>query len=177
MDSPSPTMPPACNHRPIRPAPLPLDAQHTLQQPKGAKEQPAKRKTTEVACQACRTRKSKCNGASPQCATCAKRDTECIYLRRKDSEVGLLLQSHQELYDIIRTGSEEEGLEIVRWIRGGHDVDSILGHIRDGDAPSHSSNHESVAITARERPSIQALLNSADTTANLLNPESLQRYM
>ncbi|KAK8007174.1 hypothetical protein PG989_001164 [Apiospora arundinis] len=170
-------MPPARNYLRLRPAP-PLDSQHKTQRTKEAKEQAAKRKVTEVACQACRTRKSKCDGANPQCATCIKRGTECIYLgienaqtlRRKYHKVRLLLQSHQELYDIIRNRSAEEGFEIMHQIRVGHDINAILRHIRDGDLQAHNSSHQSVAMPAPKRPSIQALLDSADVTLSFLNP-------
>ncbi|KAK7911499.1 hypothetical protein PG985_013980 [Apiospora marii] len=190
MDSPNnPTTPPATsaaaaaaaaarNYRPLRPAP-PSASRHTTPQLTQPEEPPAKRKVTEVACQGCRTRKSKCDGASPQCATCVKRGTECIYpgvenpqaLRRKYQEVELLLRSHQELYDMIQNKSEEEGFEIVRRIRRGHDVYAILDHIRDGDLllqALHGAHRQhpaaAAAADARRRPSIQAMLEDGSPT-------------
>ncbi|KAK8137145.1 hypothetical protein PG984_005085 [Apiospora sp. TS-2023a] len=124
-----------------------------------------------------------CDGASPQCATCVKRGTDCIYpgvenpqaLRRKYQEMELLLRSHQELYDVIQNKSEEEGFEIVRRIRRGHDVDAILDHIRDGDlllqaqhgGASHRHHPAAMLVTAdaRRRPSIQAMLEDGSPTA------------
>lgn len=127
-----------------------------------------------------------CDGASPQCATCVKRGTECVYpgvenpqtLRRMYQEMELLLRSHQELYDVIQNKSEEEGFEIVRQIRRGHDVDAILDHIRDGDlllqaqhggASRHHHHHAAAAAAAaadaRRRPSIQAMLEDGSPTA------------
>ncbi|KAK7953110.1 hypothetical protein PG988_013804 [Apiospora saccharicola] len=142
---------------------------------------------------------SQCDGASPQCATCVKRGTDCIYpgvenpqaLRRKYQEMELLLRSHQELYDVIQTKSEEEGFEIVRRIRRGHDVDAILDHIRDGDlllqaqhgGASHRLHHPAamlVTADARRRPSIQAMLEDGSPAAtshsrNSSSPPSLTR--
>ncbi|KAK7994111.1 hypothetical protein PG989_007492 [Apiospora arundinis] len=188
------TPPPARNYRPLRPAPA-ADSRQTTPQSTQPEEPPAKRKVTEVACQGCRTRKSKCDGASPNCASCVKRGTECIYpgventqtMRRRFQEIELLLRSHQELYDMIQNKSEEEGFEIVRRIRRGYDVDSILDHIRDGDLllqALHGTNHypqqqqyqqppESAAAAARRRPSIQVLLDgNSETPTSGRNPSS-----
>ncbi|KAK8062722.1 hypothetical protein PG997_014819 [Apiospora hydei] len=182
MDSPSnnrgtPSLS-ARNYRPLRPAP-PVDSGRITPQPTQSGEPPAKRKVTEVACQSCRTRKSKCDGASPQCATCVKRGTDCIYpgvenpqaLRRRYQEIEPLLRSHQELYDVIQNRSEEEGFEIVRRIRRGHDVDTILDHIRDGDLllqAQHGTSHrqqQPFAADVQKRPSIQAMLGNGSDTA------------
>ncbi|KAJ5954862.1 C6 transcription factor [Penicillium viridicatum] len=38
-----------------------------------------KRRRTSLACDACRTRKSKCDGSRPKCAVCTNLDLECIY--------------------------------------------------------------------------------------------------
>ncbi|KAH7117434.1 c6 zinc finger domain-containing protein [Dactylonectria macrodidyma] len=38
-----------------------------------------KRRRTALACDACRTRKSRCNGARPKCALCRRMGFECIY--------------------------------------------------------------------------------------------------
>ncbi|KAK8029589.1 hypothetical protein PG993_010880 [Apiospora rasikravindrae] len=170
----------ARNYRPLRPAP-PVDSGQTTPQPTQPEEPPAKRKVTEVACQCCRTRKSKCDGATPQCATCVKRGTDCIYpgvenqqtLRRRYQEMELLLRSHQELYDVIQNRSEEEGFEIVRRIRRGHDVDAILDHIRDGDLllqAQHAINHlQPAAAEARRRLSIQAMLEDGGSKSTPLS--------
>lgn len=43
---------------------------------------PSKRQKVSLACQECRDRKTKCDGARPICGTCAKkkrRESECVY--------------------------------------------------------------------------------------------------
>lgn len=54
-------------------------------------------------------------------------------LKRKLSEVEGRLEAHEELYRIIQSRPEEDGLSILRRIRQGHDVDTILRHLKDGD--------------------------------------------
>lgn len=46
---------------------------------KGARKQAAPRKRVSQACNRCRSRKDKCNGAKPQCSTCAALNKECSY--------------------------------------------------------------------------------------------------
>ncbi|KAK7994770.1 hypothetical protein PG990_013543 [Apiospora arundinis] len=108
-------------------------------------------------------------------------------MRRRFQEIELLLRSHQELYDMIQNKSEEEGFEIVRRIRRGYDIDSILDHIRDGDLllrALHGTNHypqqqqyqqppESAAAAARRRPSIQVLLDGSSLNLPPTKPEVL----
>ncbi|KAF2801274.1 uncharacterized protein BDZ99DRAFT_456469 [Mytilinidion resinicola] len=40
----------------------------------------SKRRRIAMACQACRTRKSRCDGRRPQCSTCDELDFDCIYV-------------------------------------------------------------------------------------------------
>jgi hypothetical protein len=42
---------------------------------------PAKRRKVPLACEACRDRKSRCDGARPMCSACMKRKTvtKCVY--------------------------------------------------------------------------------------------------
>lgn len=48
--------------------------------PEGVKAHPAsKRRRVAVACDACRTRKSRCDGSRPQCSLCRDLGFECIY--------------------------------------------------------------------------------------------------
>ncbi|KAK8118106.1 uncharacterized protein PG998_006387 [Apiospora kogelbergensis] len=178
---------PSRSYRPLRPAPA-FDPSQTTPRPTQPEEPPPKRKVTEVACQSCRTRKSKCDGANPQCASCVKRGTECVYpgvenaqtMRRRYQEIEPLLRSYQELYDVIQNKSEGEAFEVVRRIRRGHDIDSILDHIRDGNlllqahqGTHHQQHHpESAATAARRRPSIQVLLDGSNHGSSSRNPSS-----
>lgn len=48
--------------------------------PEGANAHPvSKRRRVAVACDACRTRKSRCDGSRPQCSLCRDLGFECIY--------------------------------------------------------------------------------------------------
>ena len=62
---------PSRSYRPLRPAPA-FDSSQTTPRPTQPEEPPPKRKVTEVACQSCRTRKSKVtkNLLSPLVTTC-----------------------------------------------------------------------------------------------------------
>ncbi|KAL7626163.1 hypothetical protein AAE478_002933 [Parahypoxylon ruwenzoriense] len=102
------------------------------------------RRQVTAACEACRKRKSKCNAERPQCSLCIRHGTDCRYataptethsqaLKRKHGELQDRITPYEELFDILKTKSETESLEILRRIRSGADVGSILRHAKDGD--------------------------------------------
>lgn len=97
-----------------------------------------------AACEACRKRKSKCNAERPKCSLCVRHRTDCRYataptethsqaLKRKHSELQDRITPYEELFGLLQTKSETESLEILRRVRSGVDVGSILRHARDGD--------------------------------------------
>ncbi|KAH7039583.1 fungal-specific transcription factor domain-containing protein [Microdochium trichocladiopsis] len=51
----------------------------------------SKRKRTALACNVCRSRKSRCNGARPQCSMCSAAGFECIY-ETSDSATNIIVQ-------------------------------------------------------------------------------------
>ncbi|KAI1465251.1 uncharacterized protein F4812DRAFT_440233 [Daldinia caldariorum] len=102
------------------------------------------RRQVTAACEACRKRKSKCNAERPKCSLCLRHGSECRYatapaethsqaLKRKHHELQNRITPYEELFGLLKTKSETETLEILRRIRTGDDVNSILRHARDGD--------------------------------------------
>ncbi|KAI1393371.1 uncharacterized protein F4822DRAFT_9754 [Hypoxylon trugodes] len=102
------------------------------------------RRQVKAACEACRKRKSKCNAERPRCTLCVRHGTDCRYatdpaethsqaLKRKYSEAQNQITPYEELFDLLKTKSETESLEILRRIRTGNNVDSIIRHAKDGD--------------------------------------------
>ncbi|KAI1101459.1 fungal-specific transcription factor domain-containing protein [Jackrogersella minutella] len=45
-----------------------------------AQRKPAKRERVALACQRCKTRKQKCDGARPACGSCARLSLKCVYI-------------------------------------------------------------------------------------------------
>ncbi|KAI0902092.1 hypothetical protein F4806DRAFT_490565 [Annulohypoxylon nitens] len=85
-----------------------------------------------------------CNAERPKCSLCIRHDTECKYataptethsqaLKRKHSELQDRITPYEELFDILKSKSETESLEILKRIRSGNDVGSILRQAKDGD--------------------------------------------
>ncbi|KAK3898034.1 nitrogen assimilation transcription factor nirA [Staphylotrichum tortipilum] len=97
------------------------------------------------ACERCRVRKIKCDGIRPACATCLRLAFNCVYLslspdesrstaiKRKFDEAQDRVSSHEEFYTLLKTRGAAEVAEMLRRIRAGMDVDSVLRHVRDGD--------------------------------------------
>ncbi|KAI1641662.1 uncharacterized protein F4817DRAFT_45273 [Daldinia loculata] len=109
------------------------------------------RRQVTAACESCRRRKSKfpkiwcnCNAERPKCSLCVRHGTDCRYatapaethsqaLKRKHSELQNRITPYEELFGLLQKKTETESLEILRRIRSGNDVGSILRHARDGD--------------------------------------------
>ncbi|KAJ5654894.1 C6 transcription factor [Penicillium lividum] len=79
----------------------------------GAQSQGMKRRRISLACDACRTRKSKCDGSRPKCAVCTNLDLECIYTPSSTSTNVIVRKDYlQNLESRIIT--LEESLRTVR---------------------------------------------------------------
>ncbi|RMZ67229.1 hypothetical protein GMOD_00001121 [Pyrenophora seminiperda CCB06] len=102
------------------------------------------RERVASACDQCRARKIKCNGSRPVCLECLRRSTPCHYAARSTETQGQALkrkydalqsenEAYTELFNLIRTGSENESHEIVRRIKMGTDVREVLKHIKEAD--------------------------------------------
>ena len=105
---------------------------------------PALRDRVASACDACRLRKIRCNGARPVCSECVKRSASCHYatrstetqgqaLKRKYDEMQRENEAYAELFDLIRTRPDTESHEILRRIKMGNDVRSVLKRIKEAD--------------------------------------------
>ena len=73
-----------------------------------------------------------------------KHDKQCVYetrpdetqtqaLKRKYSELLSHKSAHEEVCDLLRQRSDDEAAEILRLLRSGADVESIVHQIRAGD--------------------------------------------
>ncbi|KAI0887566.1 uncharacterized protein GGS22DRAFT_186400 [Annulohypoxylon maeteangense] len=135
------------------------------------------RRQVTAACEACRRRKSKCNAERPKCSLCVRHDTECKYataptethsqaLKRKHSELQDRITPYEELFDILKSKSETESLEILKRIRSGNDVGSILRQAKDGDLLMQLS----LAPEARRRYEFPYI---PDMPATIMVPDNL----
>ncbi|OTB00138.1 hypothetical protein M426DRAFT_324544 [Hypoxylon sp. CI-4A] len=135
------------------------------------------RRQVTAACEACRRRKSKCNAERPKCSLCVRHGTDCRYataptethsqaLKRKHSELQNQITPYQELFDLLKTKTESESLEILKRIRSGNNVDSIIRHAKDGDLLIQLS----LAPESRRRYEFPYL---SDMPASILLPDNL----
>ncbi|XXH04590.1 DNA helicase rad5 [Hypoxylon texense] len=135
------------------------------------------RRQVTAACEACRKRKSKCNAERPKCSLCVRHRTDCRYataptethsqaLKRKHSELQDRITPYEELFGLLKSKSETESLEILRRVRSGADVGSILRHARDGDLLIQLS----LAPESRRRYEFPYI---SDMPASILVPDNL----
>ncbi|KAF5570420.1 nitrate assimilation regulatory nirA [Fusarium phyllophilum] len=98
-----------------------------------------KRAPTALACEACRQKKIKCNGARPVCSQCRARKSECVYRATPGTDYRdkyeALLESHPAavVYRAIQTRPRPEALEIVRRIQAGVDAETLMRQLSSAD--------------------------------------------
>ncbi|KAH7205502.1 hypothetical protein BKA60DRAFT_578446 [Fusarium oxysporum] len=112
----------------LLPGPAPENPQILSPSPPLVANLGRQRKAITLACEPCRQRKSRCDGAKPRCSHCIRRRTECHYRTPLEQQ-----GAYQELFRILATKPMHEGTDILRRIQSGHDVESILDHIQRAD--------------------------------------------
>ncbi|KXJ88184.1 hypothetical protein Micbo1qcDRAFT_207448 [Microdochium bolleyi] len=96
------------------------------------------------ACEGCRRRKAKCDGARPACRGCVRRKLPCHYggyegetprqaLKRKYGELQSLDSDYACVFAALRDRPEAEATTIFRRLRQAGDVRSLARHIEQGD--------------------------------------------
>ena len=81
-----------------------------------------------------------CNGQRPTCDKCTTADTQCIYsetesreAKRKYFELRDRRNTHEEMIELLKSLPETDALDVLRQLKSGKDVKSILDSARDGD--------------------------------------------
>lgn len=129
-------------HLPMRPSMRPLLP--AVNRPRLSPLPPSRRDRVSSACDQCRARKSKCNGDRPVCHECLKRSTSCNYaarssetqgqaLKRRHDELQTQNDAYAELFGLIQSRPDFESHEILRRIKMGAEVSSVLRHVREAD--------------------------------------------
>ncbi|KAM3497025.1 hypothetical protein MY10362_009606 [Beauveria mimosiformis] len=104
---------------------------------------PKKRQAVSIACDACRSRKIKCDGQQT-CFSCRKNQIVCTYqtlraspstqeLQRKYTESENKVKNFEAFIRLLRSHKEKEAMEICKRVRSGVDVETVLSLVRDGD--------------------------------------------
>ncbi|THX02886.1 hypothetical protein D6D13_08032 [Aureobasidium pullulans] len=126
-------------------------------------ESPARNKTKRhqiaVACNACRRRKTKCNGNRPVCSVCVVKNSECtwsadpdatpmIAIKRKYQNLKTESRDLHDLAQMLMDRPRQEAIFILDHMRRTRDPSSTLSFIKDGDLLTWGLNsHEPPAQT------------------------------
>ncbi|KAH8891703.1 hypothetical protein GQ53DRAFT_720376 [Thozetella sp. PMI_491] len=105
-----------------------------------------KNKSVRAACETCRKKKSKCTGERPQCQPCATRGTECHYetvatethsqaRKRKFDDLRSQNTVLQDLYNLLRTVSDEQSREILEKVRSGVEPETLVRVLQGSNSP------------------------------------------
>ncbi|KAL1625135.1 hypothetical protein SLS56_007480 [Neofusicoccum ribis] len=141
-------------------------------------ERPPKRQKqmTVIACNSCKRRKSKCNGARPACDRCLRLNERCHYeldsnisrqdgLKRRLREVTAKSDALEALVDQLRNASDIEAADIIRQLRSGAEVQELSDRTSVPSSSRLSSvaeedNHPSYPSPPVEDPSSKLPLQS-----------------
>ncbi|KAK2050906.1 hypothetical protein LY76DRAFT_557765, partial [Colletotrichum caudatum] len=119
------------------------------------REDPSKRKRvgTDVACNPCRRRKTRCDGIRPICAACRKRSTECTFVEKKEPpRLCQLSGGCHEVLELLKTAPEPQAFEILRLLRTNGDPDSVLDIIKSGQNGIKRLSNNDTACAIRSMP-------------------------
>ncbi|KAF2169559.1 hypothetical protein M409DRAFT_52093 [Zasmidium cellare ATCC 36951] len=111
----------------------------------------------KAACEACRTRKIKCDGVRPVCTSCQKKIKDCVYitepdelrvtaLKRRFVELSNTSSNNEALIRLLRDTADDEAQVILERIRADESISSILTAGDDGRAHGSATNSLILAI-------------------------------
>ncbi|KAF1817363.1 hypothetical protein P152DRAFT_510610 [Eremomyces bilateralis CBS 781.70] len=119
----------------------------------------AKRRKISLACEACRTRKARCNGAKPQCGNCVQRHERCVYKRTSAH----LADTNEYIDSLLNRVADLEGeIQQSRDALSAASAMQLLGQSQPG-TPSAGLG-PILASDGRRRESHEALLLAAADT-------------
>ncbi|KAF2031963.1 hypothetical protein EK21DRAFT_87575 [Setomelanomma holmii] len=111
--------------------------------PREVTASPPKRHRISMACAACRSRKTKCDGDRPNCHECVSRDSECHYT---ETETALLKRKHEdleELFSMFRNFPEQEANDLLARIRAGMEPSQLVEQVKHGSVLMQLSSSSS----------------------------------
>ncbi|KAI0130158.1 hypothetical protein BJ170DRAFT_303366 [Xylariales sp. AK1849] len=92
-------------------------------------DEPFKRKRigTQLACNNCRAKKTRCDGVRPVCGPCARRGVSCAYNDKKEPSDEAI-----EILELLKTVPEKTSFEILRLFRAHYDPAMVLSMVKVG---------------------------------------------
>ncbi|KAI1843691.1 hypothetical protein JX266_010137 [Neoarthrinium moseri] len=142
----------------------------------------------QVACNACRTKKTRCDGERPTCSPCQRRGTECAWSDKREPNDETL-----EVLELLKSAPEKTAIDILRLLRTSGDVRAVLSMVNGGMDGKHrpSDRDASLAMTMSAQsplelelmvrnpnsyPTLRPISEAALEESNLLRPVNLARY-
>ncbi|KAK0637178.1 hypothetical protein B0T17DRAFT_101574 [Bombardia bombarda] len=115
---------------------------------------------TQMACEACRRRKTRCNGRRPACSTCKVSNRDCEYasepgvsrtelLKRKNDELQTRVALFTELFDLLSSLPEPELRASLSRIRSADrltDIEQLVRFIQYGNTLQLSQANANTAV-------------------------------
>ncbi|KAF6814780.1 zinc finger protein [Colletotrichum plurivorum] len=126
-----------------------------------------KRVGTEIACNACRRRKTRCDGLRPLCAACRKRSTNCEYVEKRDGpKSSQPPDGSREVLDLLRSAPEAQAYQMLRLLRANGDFESVLSVVKGGmDVMARPSDRDTARVLRPATSTLEFELMVSNPTA------------
>ncbi|KAI9704048.1 MAG: hypothetical protein M1820_005670 [Bogoriella megaspora] len=145
---------------------------HQNNQPKQAK---VDRAVTHAACQACRKRRSKCDGTRPECRKCQEKRTPCVYdvepgqtrvdaLKSRNADLESSLAANLELFWLLKNCPRDERERIFEQVHSKEDITHVAALALSAIHTSHQ--HENTMTDNRQGPETMAADNKSPVSQN-----------
>ncbi|KAL2684516.1 hypothetical protein Neosp_005594 [[Neocosmospora] mangrovei] len=108
--------------------------------PRSSGDKPLKRQRigTQLACNGCRKRKTRCDGQRPRCEACQRRDENdpCTYEdSHNQSQPTRETEQILELFEVMKSVPETQAIEILRLLRCHNEPEAILSTVQTKGSP------------------------------------------
>ncbi|KAF4991467.1 hypothetical protein FDECE_14037 [Fusarium decemcellulare] len=117
---------------------------------------PRKRQAVSNACNNCRKKKVKCDGAYPRCGPCIKKDLRCEFAEPEDPHSREAerhqLVKYQGVFDLIRQGSPAESMAALQRIRDADDIDSAVNSIAEAQLLMQAPSSNTASVSESDVP-------------------------
>ncbi|KIL91963.1 nitrogen assimilation transcription factor nit-4 [Fusarium avenaceum] len=122
-------------YRQLLPVPPSESSPPNSQPSASSSDEPLKRQRigTQLACNSCRKRKIRCNGRKPLCEACSRRGEKepCVYVENRIiGQTSKETEQVLELFEMMKTRSESQAIDILRVLRCHSDLDTAMAIIQ-----------------------------------------------
>ncbi|OAL50452.1 hypothetical protein IQ07DRAFT_643717 [Pyrenochaeta sp. DS3sAY3a] len=122
-----------------------------------------KRLRVSLACAACRTRKTKCDGDRPMCGECHTRGSDCLYTETESTQQRRKHADLEILYYLLQTLPDAEARSLYGRLRAGVDLRDLVEQVQHGSVLVQMASAATTTATATAMSSFDSSNGSSSS--------------